>query len=141
MNQRKLMPANGISSVAVAIPLRRLVSHSVEPCTPSGILVRIKISTAPNSRANNTPASAAARGVVNRRRLDRDAIVMVSSCHRACAADGLSPSTFDQPQPADTSAQKRADDDLSIDTMTSCGPAAEWIISNPPKSWVRFKLG
>lgn len=34
---------------------------------------------------------------------------MMSSCHRACAAGGLSPSTFDQPQPADTSSLEISD--------------------------------
>ena len=49
----------------VKMPPRSELSHSVESPSPSGILTRIKISVAPKSRANKTPATAAARGVVN----------------------------------------------------------------------------
>ena len=63
MNHRKLMPANGISFAAVAIPPWLLDSQADESCIPSGILSRMRTITAPNSRANTTPASAAARGV------------------------------------------------------------------------------
>ena len=63
MNPRKLMPANGINNAAVAMPLLWWFSQSAEFCTPSGILTRIRISVAPKSNANTTPARAAARGV------------------------------------------------------------------------------
>src|SRR5271166_142708 len=65
MNHRKVIPANGISFVAVRIPPRWELSHSAESPTPSGILTRIRISVAPKSTAKSTPAKAAARGVVN----------------------------------------------------------------------------
>jgi hypothetical protein len=44
---------------------------------------------------------------------------MASSCHRACAAGGLSPYTFDQPQPADTSARKSQ---TTSPPPSRCGP-------------------
>src|SRR5271166_6638979 len=65
MNHKKVIPANGINSVAVRMPPRSELSHCVESPTPSGILARIRISTAAKSRADRTPAGAAARGVVN----------------------------------------------------------------------------
>src|ERR1700739_1490815 len=76
MNHKKLIPANGISVAAVAIPRPRLFSHSDESAAPSGMLVRIRISTAPNSSAKITPASAAARGVVSWRGLGLDDIAI-----------------------------------------------------------------
>src|ERR1700694_3660351 len=65
MNHKKVIPANGISFVAVRMPPRSELSHCVESPSPSGILTRIRISTAAKSRADRTPARAAARGVVN----------------------------------------------------------------------------
>ena len=65
MNHRKVIPANGISFVAVGMPPCWESSHSAELPTPSGIFTRIRISVAPKSKAKRTPATAAARGVVN----------------------------------------------------------------------------
>jgi hypothetical protein len=39
-----------------------------ESLMPSGILIRMRTMTAPNSNANNTPATAAARGVLSLRK-------------------------------------------------------------------------
>jgi len=65
MNHRKVIPANGISFVAAEMPPFCESTHSAELPTPSGIFTRIRISVAPKSKANRTPATAAARGVVN----------------------------------------------------------------------------
>src|SRR5271166_5373408 len=65
MNQRNAIPANGINVVAVKMPRPSESSHAVELPTPSGILTRIRISVTPMSRANKTPAKAAARGVLS----------------------------------------------------------------------------
>ena len=60
-----MIPANGINFVAVRMLPLSESSHCVEPAIPSGILTRIRISTAAKSTADRTPANAAARGVVN----------------------------------------------------------------------------
>ncbi len=65
MNHRKLIPANGMSLAARSILALPVSSHCEPGEPPSGSDVRIRISAAPNSRANSTPAKAAARGVVS----------------------------------------------------------------------------
>jgi hypothetical protein len=97
-----VIPANGINFVAVRMSPRSELSHSVESPGPSSILTRIKISVAPKSKANKTPARAAARGVVNWCRLGPAAwagplgVDTASSCQTrralkltATLADGL----------------------------------------------------
>jgi len=59
------MPANGMSTAAVTMPVWLLDSHADESFIPSGILSRMRTITVPKSSANTTPASAAARGVVS----------------------------------------------------------------------------
>src|SRR4029077_14042739 len=103
MNHKKLMPANGISVAAVAIPLPRLFSHSDEAAAPSGMLVRIRISTAPNSSAKITPATAAARGVVSWRGLGLDDIAITSSSHRTAHQPGYFTTNFDSHGPVHAS--------------------------------------
>jgi hypothetical protein len=67
MNQRNVIPANGISMVASRIMSARPLAHC-DPCTaPSGSASRMSTSTAPKISPNSTPATAAARGVVRRR--------------------------------------------------------------------------
>lgn len=63
------MPATGISFVAVWMLPRSRVSHSDESGTVSGILAWTRISVAPNNTEKIIPATAAARGVVNWRRV------------------------------------------------------------------------
>jgi hypothetical protein len=72
MNHKKLIPANGISTAAVVMPPRWLFSHSSESCILAGIFVRISTRVMPKRIANTIPASAAALGVVNCRRLGPD---------------------------------------------------------------------
>jgi hypothetical protein len=62
--------------------------------------VRIRISTAPNSSAKITPATAAARGVVSWRGLGLDDIAITSSSHRTAPQPGYFTTNFDSPQPS-----------------------------------------
>ena len=59
------MPANGIRIAETSFAGCRASSHCAPSSAPSGSAVRIRISAVPNSSPNNTPAKAAARGVVS----------------------------------------------------------------------------
>ena len=67
MNHRNAIPANGINTDAILTRRSRQSSHRDPGGPPSGRAVRISTSAVPNSTANRTPATAAARGVVNLR--------------------------------------------------------------------------
>lgn len=60
------MPAKGISTVAVVITVRWLVSHCTASPACSGMGTRISSRVTANRMENSTPASAAARGVDSR---------------------------------------------------------------------------
>jgi len=59
------MPANGMISEASRILSLPASSHGEPGWTPSGSDERIRYIAKENSTANNTPANAAARGVVS----------------------------------------------------------------------------
>ena len=65
MNHRKAIPANGMIFAAILMFLLPASNHCEPGSAPSGSARRIKIKHVPNSSANNTPAIAAARGVVS----------------------------------------------------------------------------
>ena len=62
------MPANGMIIAAVLRLVLPAVSHCAPGSAPSGSARRMKTSAVPNNSANNTPATAAARGVDSLRR-------------------------------------------------------------------------
>ena len=110
MNHRKLIPANGISTVAMAMPLCWVASHPVESLASSGMLWRIRNTVVPNSTAKSTPASAAARGVVNGRTVDPEDTSdsdTAPSCQSTRPEGGFQRSTPRWAKPIRATAQRR----------------------------------